>query len=372
GAGTLFPLARHAYQAVADRLLDGYPVEALFLYDANPVFEAPGGRRFIQAFEKVPLIVSFSSFLDESAAYADLVLPEPTFLERYEDDYFEGLGYSGIALRQPAIPPILNTLNTGDFFLKVAAAMGGPISAAFPWKTYEEVLQFRLQNVGTDWKTLQDLGVWTTPGYRFERRGSPRWLSEVVGSDRRLAPQDGRFDFFSRELHAALEPLSPEQLSALGLSQKGDAASLPHYEPVAYQGDPDEYPFTLNVVTLMSLGSISALANLPTLQEISGMTVGETWSGWLEMNPQSAARLGVQDKAEVWVESPFGKARTRLRTVKGLRPDVVNLPYNQGHTAVGRWAKDRGVNGLALLDPASEPASGLAAFTNTRVKIYPA
>jgi hypothetical protein len=37
---------------------------------------------------------------------------------------------------------------------------------------------------------------------------------------------------------------------------------------------------------------------------------------------------------------------------------------------VGRWAKDRGVNGLALLNPASEPASGLAAFTNTRVKVH--
>jgi len=56
--------------------------------------------------------------------------------------------------------------------------------------------------------------------------------------------------------------------------------------------------------------------------------------------------------------------------VKGLRPDVVNLPYNQGHTAVGRFARNRGVNGLVLLNPASEPLSGLAAFTNTRVKVY--
>jgi hypothetical protein len=49
---------------------------------------------------------------------------------------------------------------------------------------------------------------------------------------------------------------------------------------------------------------------------------------------------------------------------------VVNLPYNQGHTAVGRWAKGRGVNGMDLLNPASEPAAGLAEFSNTRVKVY--
>jgi len=96
GAGSLFPVSKHAYQAVAERILDGYPVEALFLYDSNPVYETPGGQRFIEAFDKVPLVVSFSSFMDESARYADLLLPEPTFLERYEDHFFEGLGYPGV------------------------------------------------------------------------------------------------------------------------------------------------------------------------------------------------------------------------------------------------------------------------------------
>jgi anaerobic selenocysteine-containing dehydrogenase len=88
------------------------------------------------------------------------------------------------------------------------------------------------------------------------------------------------------------------------------------------------------------------------------------------MNPEAAKHQGLNDKDMVWVESPFGKAQTKVRFVKALRPDVVNLPHNQGHTAIGRWAKDRGVNGLTLLNPKSEPASGLASFTNTRVKVY--
>lgn len=369
GAGTLFPLARHAYQAVADRVLAGQPLEALFLYDANPVYEVPGGARFAQAFERIPFIVSFASFLDESAQLADLVLPEPTFLERYQDDYIEGLGYPGIALRQPVITPRLDTLATGDFLLRVAAGLGGPVAAAFPWATYEDVLRFRLQSVGTDWDTLKELGVWMTPGYRFARRGDERWVNEVLGRDRRTAPRDGRFDFYSRELDAVLGQLTADQRSALGLPP-GDDPALPHYEPPPFRGAAAEYPFVLNVITLMSLGSMSAAANLPTLQEISGMTVNETWDSWLEMNPEAAAEHGLQDKDPVWVESPYGKVQTKVRLVAALRPDVVNLPYNQGHTAVGRWAKDRGVNGLALLDPVSEPAAGLAAFTNTRVKVY--
>ena len=88
------------------------------------------------------------------------------------------------------------------------------------------------------------------------------------------------------------------------------------------------------------------------------------------MTAETAAELGLEDQDEVWVESPFNKVKVKLRTVVALRPDVVNLPYNQGHTAVGHWAMDRGVNGLDLLNPATEPVSGLASFTNTRVKVY--
>ncbi|HZD10631.1 MAG TPA: molybdopterin dinucleotide binding domain-containing protein, partial [Candidatus Binatia bacterium] len=319
---------------------------------------------------RVPFVVSFASFLDESAQYADLVLPEPTFLERYEDHFIEGLGYPGVGLRQPAIIPRGDTMSVGDFFLRVASQMGGPVATALPWQTYQGVLRHRLKLEGTDWETLQELGVWMTPGYRFARRGSEKWVEEVVGSDRRSAPRDGYFDFYSRELSCILASLSEQEREALAANEALERVNLPHYVATPFVGEEDEYPFMLNVITLMSLGPVSAAANMPTLQEISGMTVGETWGSWLEMNPEAARRAGLHDEDQVWVESPFGRVRTKLRLVAALAPDVVNLPYNQGHTAIGRWAKDRGVNGLTLLNPSSEPFSGLAAFTNTRVKVY--
>jgi len=372
GAGTLFPLANHAYQAVADRVLDGYPIDTLFLYDANPVYAAPGGARFIEAFEKIPFIVSFATFMDETAQYADLVLPEPTFLERWQDDYIEGLGYPGVGLRQPVLEPLHDTMNTGDFFIQVAHSMGDPMKNALPWNSFEELLQDRLVNIGTDWDTLKELGVWITPGYHFSRRGSERWISDVIGRDRKKSPRDGRFDFFSRELSCLLEDFTNSQLNAMGAKVTGDALYLPHHEDVTYIGEEQDFPFMLNVVTLMSLGPYSYAANLPTLQEISGMTVGERWDSWVEINAEVGHELGLHNKEHVWIESPFGKLQTRVRLVKGLHPHVLNLPHNQGHTAIGRWAKDRGVNGLEIMNPASEPFTGLASFTNTRVKIYKA
>ena len=369
GAGSLFPLARSAYQAVADRVLGGKDVQTLFLYDANPVFDTPGGQRFVEAFKKIPFIVSFSTFADESANYADLILPEATFLERWQDDAIHGLGYPGVALRQPAIEPRLQSRNSGDVILQIAQAMGGGIAAAFPWKTFQEVVQFRLKDIGVDWKTFQELGVWLIPGYRYAHRGSTHWINEVVGPDRRNAPRDGRFDFYSRELSCLFGAMKKDQLAKFGISETGDPVCMPHQETAPEAGDAAKFPQRLNVITIMSLGPVSAAANLPTLQEISGMTVGETWNSWLEMNPQTASGLGLSDKDLVWVESPFGKLKTKMRVVKGLRPDVVNIPYNFGHTS-GRFAKGRGVNGLDILNPGSEPTSGLAIFTNTNVKVY--
>ncbi len=369
GAGTQFPLARHAYQAVADNILAGKAVDALFLYAANPVFETPGGQRFVEAFKKVPFIVSFTTLVDESAQYADLILPEATFLERWQDDNIHGLGYPGVALRQPAIAPRLESRNSGDVILQIAQAMGAGMAAAFPWKTFEEVVQFRLKDIGVDWKTFQELGVWLIPGYRYAHRGSQHWVNEVVGRDRRNSPRDGRFDFYSRELNCIFGSMKKDQLAKYGISSSGDSVNLPHHENVSMLGDVAEFPYLLNVITLMSLGPVSAAANMPSLQEISGMTVGETWNSWLEMNPETAAGLGLADTDQVTIESPLGKLTTKVRFVKGLHPGVVNLPYNQGHTALGRYAKGRGVNGLEILNPASEPASGLAAFTNTRVKV---
>jgi anaerobic selenocysteine-containing dehydrogenase len=248
--------------------------------------------------------------------------------------------------------------------------VGGPVSAAFPWPNFLDLLKGRLQDVGATWDTLTELGLWIVPPDKSAERGSDPWINEVVGRDRQRAPRDGYFDFFSRELQCLLGAADEAALHRMGIQARGDEVFLPHYEPVSYHGDEDEYPFLLNVVTLMSLGPYTANANMPTLQEISGMTVGETWDSWLEMNPESAHDLGLHDNEPVWVESPFGKVSTKVRLVPGLRPDVVNLPYNQGHRAVGRWAKDRGVNGLELMGPDTEPLTGLAAFTNTWVKVY--
>lgn len=86
-----------------------------------------------------------------------------TFLERWQDDYIEGLGYAGIALRQPVVEPVYDTRNTGDVLIELAHRVGGWMNVALPWSGFVELLQTRLKDVGVGWETLTELGLWIEP-----------------------------------------------------------------------------------------------------------------------------------------------------------------------------------------------------------------
>lgn len=366
GAGTTrYPLALSAYQRVADRILAGnpYPVNALFLYKANPVFDAPQGERFAEALQKVPFVVSFSPLMDESAAHADLVLPAATFLEAWGDDYLEGTGYAGIALRQPVVAPVHDVRHPGDVLLALAQALGGPLAKALPWSSYKEVVRFRLAGTDVDWDDLVERGSWSQLVYFHATPGSQAW-GEVVGRDRRVAPKDGRFDFFSRELHTILG------------SRASDRDALPHFEMPVEAGDAAEYPFLLVSQELMTQ-PWGWEGTLPSLQEIYSLNNIGRWGSWVDINPRAADGLGIAAGDEVWVESTYARVKARVHLFEGIWPNAVHMPWGQGHVTKVAWGRQEadgaqtvGANACRLMEARTEPLSGLAAVGPTRVRVY--
>jgi len=71
----------------------------------------------------------------------------------------------------------------------------------------------------------------------------------------------------------------------------------------------------------------------------------------------------------VAVSSPHGRLEAPAFVHRGIRPDTVAIPIGQGHAHFGRWARDRGVNPLALLPAAADEASGATAWLSTRVAL---
>jgi molybdopterin-containing oxidoreductase family iron-sulfur binding subunit len=113
-------------------------------------------------------------------------------------------------------------------------------------------------------------------------------------------------------------------------------------------------------------------ANQPFLQEIIGPHVKERWDSWVEINPETAGRIGIADGDPVWVESKTGKVKTKAKLFPGTHPKCIHIPYGQGHKAYGRWAKDRGVNPNDLLAREYDYISGCVSYYSTRVKVYKA
>jgi molybdopterin-containing oxidoreductase family iron-sulfur binding subunit len=111
-------------------------------------------------------------------------------------------------------------------------------------------------------------------------------------------------------------------------------------------------------------------ANQPWLQSIVGGYLFERWETWAEINPETADRLGISDREWLWVESPKGKIKVRARLYKGAMPDVLSIPFGEGHGSGGRWARGLGENPYRLLDVDLDPSTGYPISGSTRVKIY--
>lgn len=366
GAGTQFPLALSAYQNVPERILaeKPYPLEMLFLLNANPLYDLPNGGRTLEALSKVPFVVSFASTLDESAAQADLILPASTFLEVWGDDYLEGTGYAGISLRRPVVETLHDTRDPGDVLLDLAQRLGAPVANAFPWASYKDLIAERLSKF--DREKLEANGNWSELVYFNAEPGSPAW-SDVVGRDRLNAPKDGRFDFFSRELYALL-------------ASDSDQACLPHFEIPATLMDSTtdsiEYPFLLVTQPLITQSS-QWQGIVPTLQESYGLQGYVKWDSWVEIGQKAAEALGLENGERVWVESPLGREQAVVRIYAGIWPNAVFLPPGMGHHTFVRWGRKSdknmvvGANPNALTQFESEPLTGLAVAGPTRVRIYP-
>jgi anaerobic selenocysteine-containing dehydrogenase len=365
---------------------DPYPVNAIFLYQANPLFCSPEPDRFYRAFRQVPFIVSFSSFMDDSTLYADLVLPGHTYLEGWSDDVLvPSLGYPVLGLGQPVVQPLYDTRNTGDVLIELSREMGGTVAGSFPWRNFEELLRFRLRDIFeasqgsivTDtfdqfWDEFQERGVWSAPPYRFGEQ------------ERVLTTPSSKFEFYSQNLKHTLQALVAREaaekgttaeeemekmLQELGLQARGDELYMPHYEFPRWVGEETEYPFHLNVYELMSFLD-GRVANLPWLQTIAGLHIKEMWDNWVEINPETARELGIADGDLVWVESPVGRIKLRARHYPGAMPHVVNIPLGQGHRAYGRWATGKGANAEEIIANESDYLGGVVARCATRVKVY--
>ncbi len=268
-------------------------VALMLVHGANPV-HALGGV-FAQAWAKVGYKVSFSSYLDETASGADLVLPDLHPLEQWNDSRPRAGVY---ALQQPAMMPVFDgTMHSGDVLLKVAGLSG----------TFKDYLQ------------------------------------------RKWAPRVGGGTPFVESWAAAVQHG--------GLYGTAPARSV-RLAADAGRAIPSDMPSPASDAIVAVVFPHSVLhdgrgANKPWLQELPDPVSKMTWHGWVEVHPDTARKWALASGDVLLVKSGFGAVSAPAWITPSVRAGVLALPTGQGHKAYGRYAQDRSFNAFDLLS--SEP-----------------
>ena len=247
---------------LAQEILSGQPrpVEVLLLYEANPVFATPLGWRVKEAFEKVPFIASFSSFLDETSGLADLILPDHSFLESWIDDVPEsGTTQSVVSVAPPAMRPLHDTRALPDVLIDLGHRLGGKMSQVLPWKSYEEMLQAVLAPLAH------------LPGSINAKDGDEFWS--------KIQEQGGWWRADSTPAQKAKAPAG--SISAM------------KYQDAEFAGSAGEYPFHFLPYPSQQFYD-GRHANLPWNQEIPEVLSTGMWGTWVEINPRAAATLQIK------------------------------------------------------------------------------
>jgi anaerobic selenocysteine-containing dehydrogenase len=144
---------------------------------------------------------------------------------------------------------------------------------------------------------------------------------------------------------------------------------VPHkYDEPRFDGDAAQFPF--HFLPYASQAFLDgSLAHLPWLQELPDAISTAMWSSWVEINAQTAKRLGIADHDIVEVTSTQGTLRVPALISPGVAPDVIAMPVGQGHGTFTRYASGRGQNPITILAPLTEPETGALAWAATRVRV---
>jgi anaerobic selenocysteine-containing dehydrogenase/Fe-S-cluster-containing dehydrogenase component len=269
-------------------------VDVLMIAGGNPIYSMPPAWRTVEAFKKAPFVVWMGTVPDESADFAHLLLPLHHPLETWRDT-FPRAGVHGLG--QPVMQPVVTSKSLGDVLIGLANQSGG---SALPWKDTADAVKTEWEKLGSGdatefWtKSLSEGGVF-----------SDATAAKVALKTDALKTGAGAPDIPKLVLHA-----------------------YPH--PFLYDGRG---------------------ADKRWLQEIPEPVTQLVWDSWAEIHPDTAKEIGVASDDVVELRTSEGVMNVPVLVGERVARGTIAVPLGQGHTAYGRYAKDRGVNAFTVLRP---------------------
>ena len=297
-------------------------IKGWFVVGTNLITTIPNTVKTVKAIQNLDLLVVVDTMPMEITGFADVVLPECTYLERYDDIRVGPHREPNIALRMPAAEPLYNTKPASWMVQKLSEKLG--LSNYFPYKNFEEVLAAQLIKLGTSLEEMQKIGV-----KKFPREADDLYLSE--GQDFTFPTASGKIEIYSSELEAAgFDP-------------------LPKYTA---HPEPPEGFYRLNYgrAPMHTFGRTSNNPNLSAL-----MSENSVW-----INPKVAKVWGLVNDQYIWLKNQDGVVSgfpIKVRVTERIRWDSVYMVHGFGRAdkklsrAYGKGANDSELITNVMTDP---------------------
>jgi anaerobic selenocysteine-containing dehydrogenase len=298
--------ARSEHQPVAEALPRA---GAILIGDANPAYTLPPSSGVLDALARAEVVIGFGSFVDDSAAWCDLMLPAHHGLESEAAVVPAVSPHPAVSVARPFIKPLHDTRPVEATLAEIARKM----DLAYQKVAVEDLLP---KGVIVDEAARQG-GSWQEATAEVPvRAGAP----------------------------------------AIGL------------RPAFFAGDTAKFPLLFQPYPSIQFQDGSG-SNLPWMQQLPDPSSSSMWGLPVEIDSQTAASLRIATGDAVRVESPHGWFEAPAYVHPGAVPGVVSMAIGHGHTHFDRYASGRGANPISILAPAWEPTTGALLLGGTRVRL---
>ena len=434
------PLAAHGlmHNVITNAVKgDPYSIDTLMIFMANMSWNSTMNtmevREHLNAKDengefKIPFLVICDAFQSEMVAFADLVLPDTTYLERHDamsmlDRPISEFDGPCDSVRIPVLPPTGQCKPFQEVLIELASRLKFPaFTTADGQRKFKDYPDFI-----TNFQTAPDSGIGFLMGWRGKEgdksiRGEPNSNQWQMYEDNNcvfhysMPPEhhymrnwnQGYLDFAkANALRQKNDPIIlavySDILQQFRLAAKGQR---PGRTPPVHLKDrivqffdplPFWYPPLEDAVTQLSEFSMNAITQRP-------MAMYHSWDSqnawlrqihshnYLHINTKTAVDHGIEDGAWIWVESQWGKVRCMARHTEAVEPGTV-WTWNAIGKAESAWHLDSNADEskkgfllnhliteeIPLANSAgtfrvsnSDPITGQAGWYDVRVKLSPA
>ncbi len=285
----------------------------VFIDGTNPIYALPRSVGVPDALARAELVVSFGTFLDDSSAWADILMPDHHELESAMALLPAVSAQQAVAVSTPFVEPLYDTRAVETTLAELATKIG----AGYRPVTPQDVVQPLLAGGITYDDVARQGGLWLAP-----------------------------------------PPAAPARPNAVALD----------FAPARFEGDPAQYPYYFQPYLSLQFHDGSG-AHLPWLQELPDPTSSSIWSLPVEIDPGTARKLQVANGDMVRVESPHGSLEAPAYVHPGAIPGVVSMAIGDGHAHFTRYASGRGANPLSILAPVWDTSTAALISGATRVRL---